>query len=139
MITLASGSMVGTVLGSLGTGGGAALITAAILLGTGKKSKRTHKFGMAITLGVLAGALYAAAGFSAPAQIVQQVDDALQGIGIGLGAIAGILALWLYHGTHSPRRTAILGVWLFFTAVGAGGMWAVGGGLVTKLAVSLVH
>ncbi|SEM82904.1 hypothetical protein [Streptacidiphilus jiangxiensis] len=139
MNTLAAASMASTILGDLGTAGAAALVTAAIFLGTRKKARKAHKWPAAVALGGLAALLYTTANWTAPGDLVHQINASGQKLGIGLGAIAGILALWLWHGTHTPRRAAILGFWLLATAAGAGGFWTHGFGLLSSVTDSTLH
>jgi hypothetical protein len=138
-VYIAAASMASTILGDLGTAGAAALVTAAIFLGTRKKARKAHKWPAAVALGALAALLYTGAHWNAPGELFQQINASAQKIGIGLGAIAGIIALWLYHGTHTPRRAAVLGFWLLVTAAGAGGFWTHGYGLLSSVTSSTLH
>ncbi|MYT60631.1 hypothetical protein GTW29_28615 [Streptomyces sp. SID7834] len=132
--TLAAGGSA-TFFAGLGTGGVALVLTVALVLGTRKKgAETTFSKGLALTLGLAAGVVWAGAGivWGMPDDVVL---TALQALGVGradgpfgnvqMPAIAWVLVLIAYLVKLAPRAAGVTGIIMATTFSAAGGAWAI--------------
>ncbi|ESU46488.1 hypothetical protein K7395_24815 [Streptomyces filamentosus] len=126
-----------TFFAGLGTGGVALVLTVALVLGTRKKgagAETTFSKGLALTLGLAAGVVWAGAGivWGMPDDVVL---SALQALGVGradgplgnvqMPAIAWVLVLIAYLVKLKPRSAGVTGVIMASVFSVAGGAWAI--------------
>ncbi|MFF7021965.1 hypothetical protein ACFY97_13220 [Streptomyces klenkii] len=132
-ITLAATSTGAEILGSLGTGGVAGVLTTALILGT--RDKAEHRFSkvQAVTCGLVAGTALTAAGhvWGMPSDLTLGALHALHvGNGSGPlgdvepGAVALVLVLIAYLVKLKPRTAGINGLAMATVFANAGGGWA---------------
>ncbi|MFI5809000.1 hypothetical protein [Streptomyces sp. NPDC051561] len=129
--TLAAGTAA-TLIGGFGTGGIAAVLFTALVLGTRKNSEKTLKKNAALTLALCAGTvLIAAAGiWGIPDGFTRGAMEAAK-IGHGQGplgdveptAVAVVLVLIAYFVKLNPRAAAVTGLVMATVFGGAGGAW----------------
>ncbi|MEU1372997.1 hypothetical protein ABZ442_04945 [Streptomyces triculaminicus] len=132
-ITLAAAGTGAEFLGGLGTGGVAAVLTTALILGTRDKSEHQFSKGQAVTCGLAAGTVYTAAGhaWGVPDDITLDALHALHvGDGTGPlgdvqpGAVALVLVLVAYLVKLKPRAAGVNGLVMSTVFANAGGPWA---------------
>jgi hypothetical protein len=135
----------GELLGNLGTGGAALVVTVVLVLGMKASGKgKALPWALVLFLGALAATLYAAAGgiWSTPADLLASLLGAL-GIGsstagplgnVGMGAVACICVAILYWRKLSLVQTAIMGFVAAYVAGRAGGIWGIAAELVQTAA-----
>ncbi|MFD3980777.1 hypothetical protein ACFWR6_19520 [Streptomyces griseus] len=132
--TLAAGGATSFFAG-LGTGGVALVLTVALVLGTRKKgAETTFSKGLALTLGLAAGVVWAGAGivWGMPNDVVL---SALQALGVGradgplgnvqMPAIAWVLVLIAYLVRLKPRSAGVTGIIMASVFGFAGGAWGI--------------
>jgi hypothetical protein len=131
----------GHVLGSLGTGGIALVLTALLILGVRNKSKHKMSHEHAGIIGFIAGTLYLAAGqlWSAAGSLTDSLASTVTGpdgpLGnVGLGAVALVLFLWWWLGHPRPGKAALLGIASGSLFAAAGGIWGIASAMILTIA-----
>lgn len=138
MTTLAAGTGA-TILGGLGTGGVALVLTTALVLGTRTAAEKTFKKSVALFIGLAAGTVWMGAG-----QVWGMPDDlvlnALKSAGVGSGdgplgdvemtAIAVVLVLVAYLWKLKPRTAGVTGIIMATVFASAGGGWSMMSGAI---------
>ncbi|MFD7794342.1 hypothetical protein [Streptomyces sp. NPDC059759] len=118
-----------SVFGNLGIVGLATALTVLLLVGI-KGGGKVKPLGWwpCLVLGMLAGSAYAAAGglFKIVPDLVHSGLQAAQGVipGLGMPAIALILAIVILFKKLTTKQVAVLGLVFWYAASGAGGMWS---------------
>ncbi|MFD5322122.1 hypothetical protein [Streptomyces sp. NPDC127098] len=138
------GVMDGEILGQLGTGGAALVVTVVLWLGmkaTADKGRQLP-WGVVLLLGAMSATLYAAAGgfWSMPADILGELLIAV-GVGtgtgpagnVGMGAVACVCAAVIYWRKLTLPQLAVMGFVAAYVAGRAGGIWGVGADLLASL------
>jgi hypothetical protein len=131
-----------SILGSLGTVGLAAAITAFLILGT-KKGGKAQPLGWGVTLflALIAGAAYKAAGppFDLVSKLandlIVQAGNVLPGY--TMPGMALTLVAFLMFAKLSTRQVACCGIFGFYVASGAGGAWGIVAEKIALIAQSL--
>ncbi|MFE0875367.1 hypothetical protein ACFW4X_10865 [Streptomyces smyrnaeus] len=134
----------GEILGHLGAGGAALVVTVVLVLGVKAAGKgKPLPWTLALFLGALAATLYAAAGgiWSTPADLIGTLLAAL-GVGgsggplgnVGMGAAACCIAAVLYWKKLTLKQVAIWGFVMAYVAGRAGGIWGVFASVVASFA-----
>ncbi len=139
-----SGLDTSHILGSLGTGGAALVVTVLLILGV--KGRGNHKLSheAAGAIGFIAGTLYLAAGqiWAFAGSMTTSVTSIVSGPkgmfgDVGLGAVALVLFAWWWLGKPRPGKAALLGVMSGSLFAAAGGIWAIASDMVLMMAAHL--
>lgn len=118
-----------SVFGNLGIVGLAVVLTILLIVGI-KGGGKVKPLGWwpCLILGMLAGSAYAAAGglFKLVPDLVGSGVKLLQQSvpGLGMGAIALGLAIFILFKKQTTKQVAVLGIVFWYVAAGAGGVWS---------------
>jgi hypothetical protein len=136
------------LLGTIGLGGLALILTTALILGTRKKSEHTFSKGVALTVGTFAGMAFMGAGqvWDVPDDMVLTALDAA-GVGhttgplgaVGMGAVSILCVLIAYLVKLKPRASGVLGIVMASVFTNAGGMWAMATRAVADFAMGIIQ
>lgn len=120
------------MLGSIGLGGLALILTVVLILGTRKKSKHTLPKAAALTVGLFAGVAFMGAGqvWDVPDDLVLTALGAA-GVGsadgplgqVGMGAISLVCLAFAYWVDLKPLTAGVLGITMASVFTNAGGAW----------------
>lgn len=118
-----------SVFGNLGIVGLAVVLTILLLVGiNGGGKMKPLSWWPCLILGMLAGSAYAAAGglFKLIPDLVGSGIQVLQTTipGMGMGAIALALAIFILFKKLTTKQVALLGIVFWYVAAGAGGVWS---------------
>ena len=128
-MTLAA-STGAAALGSIGLGGLALILATWFVLGTRKKASNKLEPKPALTLGLVAGVVWASAGqiWGVPNDLIARAVMSTQKThelgNIGLGAISIVLVIVAYCVNFRPRAAGYVGLVMATTFSMTGGMWA---------------
>lgn len=148
MNTLAAAGTGTRLLGSIGLGGLALILTTALILGTRKKSAHEFSKGLALAVGLFAGMAFMAAGqvWDVPADMVLSALQAA-GVGrddgpfgaVGMGAISILCVITAYLVKLKPRAAGVLGIAMASVFTNAGGMWAMATMAIADFAMGVIQ
>jgi hypothetical protein len=131
-----------SILGSLGTVGLAAALTAILWFGTGRVDGQAKGLGWGTTMviAMLAGASYRAA--RSPFDLASTGVNDLIGLaggmlpGLTMPGVALIMLAMVMWKKLSTRQVAVFGIAFFYVASGAGGAWSI---VADRIALAAQH
>ena len=136
------------MIGSIGLGGLALILTATLILGTRKKTAHELSKGQAIVTGLFAGMAFMGAGqvWDVPDDLVLTALEAA-GVGradgplgmVGMGAISILCIIIAGMVKLKPRAAGVLGIVMASVFTNAGGMWAMGTKAIADFAMGLIQ
>lgn len=148
MNTLAAAAIGTRMLGSIGLGGLALVLTTVLILGTRKKTAHEFSKGQAIACGLFAGMAFMGAGqvWDVPDDMVLTALSAA-GVGrsdgplgaVGMGAISILCVIAAYLVRLKPRAAGVLGLAMASVFTNAGGMWAMATKAVADFAMGVIQ
>ena len=148
MITLAAAGTGTRMLGSIGLGGLALVLTVVLILGTRSKSEHTLSKGVALTVGLFAGMAFMGAGqvWDVPDDLVLTALSAA-GVGaadgplgaVGMGAISLVCLAIAFYVRLQPRAAGVLGIAMASVFTNAGGMWTMLAQAIADFAMGLIQ